>query len=145
MLIILVLALSSCGNKFKSPHGNIGRAEELQKQIKETEDLSNTEFPEPQANITQLEMEINNGGFNQYFFNSSGQNCFKTLEALELRGDQHSIRLAQLLEKAIEVVNTEDLSNEDFIEKIRMRELESLENDSINQILDSLDNVYYRN
>ena len=90
-----------------------------------------------------FEMEINNGGFNQYFFNSSGQNCYATLRALESKGDKNSLELAKLLRKAIEAVNTEKLSEDALIQKIRNRELESLDNDSVNLVLDSLDSIYY--
>tara|TARA_R110001583_G_scaffold60219_16_gene179053 strand:- start:1384 stop:1776 length:393 start_codon:yes stop_codon:yes gene_type:complete len=127
----------------ESPHGKIGNAKELRKAIKESENLGRHVFEPIRANISELEAEINNGGFNQYFFNSSGQNCFETLKALEEKNDEYSLQLANLLKRAIEVVNVENLPNDLLIDKIRKSELESLENDSINEILYSLDKIYY--
>src|ERR1051326_3648521 len=47
-----------------------------------------------------LENDVNNGGFNQYFFNSSGQYAYQTLDALKLIGaDVHYM----LLQKAIAI------------------------------------------
>jgi len=48
--------------------------------------------------ITDLIMEVNNGGFNQYFFNSAGDDAASTLEILK-RID--AVETAKLLEDAI--------------------------------------------
>ena len=48
--------------------------------------------------ITMLQGEVDNGGYNQYFFNSSGAYAYKTLEAFKLIG---ATELQQNLEKAI--------------------------------------------
>ncbi len=45
-----------------------------------------------------LEREINNGGFSQYFFNSSGDYALETIESLNLIGAN---KTAKILEKAI--------------------------------------------
>ena len=140
---MITVIICSCNNQSDSPHGNIGTAQDLQKQIMESEEGRSFEFPEPHADIPELEGEVNNGGFNQYFFNSSGQNCFETLDSLATYQDEYYLELGELLRQAIEVVNTENLSKKELIDKIRNRELESLQKDSINHILDSLDNVYY--
>lgn len=50
--------------------------------------------------INILEGEICNGGYNQYFVNSSGAYDYKTLEALKLIG---ATELQQNLEKAISI------------------------------------------
>jgi hypothetical protein len=47
--------------------------------------------------IWQLEAEVNNGGFNQYYFNSSGQFAEVTPDALRLVG---ATRYANLVERA---------------------------------------------
>jgi hypothetical protein len=36
--------------------------------------------------VNELEAEVNNGGFDQYFFNSSGDNASAAIEALEAIG-----------------------------------------------------------
>jgi len=38
--------------------------------------------------IGELENEVNNGGFDQYFFNSSGNNTIETINALEIIGSK---------------------------------------------------------
>lgn len=50
--------------------------------------------------INMLQGEVYNGGYNQYFFNSSGAYANKTLEAFKLIG---AIELQQNLEKAISI------------------------------------------
>ncbi len=46
-----------------------------------------------------LEREINNGGFNQYFFNSSGDFAHKTVQSLQTIGAK---KTADILQKAID-------------------------------------------
>lgn len=46
-----------------------------------------------------LEREINNGGFNQYFFNSSGDFAHKTVKSLQTIG---ATKTADILQKAID-------------------------------------------
>lgn len=48
--------------------------------------------------IEMLEAQVNNGGFDQYFFNSSGEYAYETLTALEQVG---ASKAAELLEQAI--------------------------------------------
>ena len=50
--------------------------------------------------IEELEREVNNGGFWQYFYNSSGEYAMQTVGALKTIGAEHT---AGLLSKAIEV------------------------------------------
>lgn len=47
--------------------------------------------------VEMLEAEINNGGFDQYFFNSSGNYAAETLEALKKIG---AFKTAQIVEEA---------------------------------------------
>ena len=91
--------------------------------------------------IEELEMEVNNGGLNQYFFNSSGQNCFEALK--ELKKNKKS-KTAKILESAINLINPKKLSNEDLIEKLRNREVEELDNEKINAKLELLDLEFYK-
>ncbi|HEY4788769.1 MAG TPA: DUF4375 domain-containing protein [Bacteroidales bacterium] len=147
ILGIIILIASSClGGKKKteneSIHGKIGTYDEIKKELQKDK-VDENSFPPISANIDELEMEINNGGFNQYFFNSSGQNCFATLRLLETKNDDYNKKLAMLLKKAIQTINVKNLTETDLINKIRLRKLESLENESVKNTLDSLDNVYY--
>ena len=46
-----------------------------------------------------LEREVNNGGFNQYFWNSSGDFAHETIASLNLIGASHT---AKILQQAID-------------------------------------------
>ncbi|MFC4476734.1 DMP19 family protein [Flavobacterium chungangensis] len=106
-----------------------------------TSEKEKTHISKPTANIEELEMEVNNGGFNQYFFNSSGQNCFKTLKALK---KNKKFKTAKILESAINLINPKKLSNEDLIIKLRNQEVEELDNEEINAKLELLDLEFYK-
>lgn len=95
----------------------------------------------PKANIDELEMEVNNGGFNQYFINSSGQNCYETLKALKKNG---KLKTAKLLEKAIILINPNKISEKEFIEKLSKNEVEELYNEKISTELEKLDAEIYK-
>lgn len=92
------------------------------------------------ANIQELEMEVNNGGFNQYFFNS-GQNCFETLKILKKNGKD---KTAKILEKAIALINPKKLSEKDLISKLRNREIQELDDEKISASLYKLDLEFYK-
>ncbi len=47
------------------------------------------------ASIWALEDEVNNGGFHQYFFNSSGDTAFFVVEALEKIGATRAARIVR--------------------------------------------------
>jgi hypothetical protein len=47
--------------------------------------------------IEALEAEVNNGGFDQFFFNSAGDNSRSTIEALEMVGAK---RTAEIVRRA---------------------------------------------
>ncbi|MDR6764256.1 plastocyanin domain-containing protein [Flavobacterium sp. 2755] len=94
----------------------------------------------PMANIEELEIEINNGGFNQYFFNC-GQNCFETLKALK---KNNKPKTAKILESAISLINPKKLPNKDLIKKLRNQEVEELNNEEINAKLELLDLEFYK-
>lgn len=55
--------------------------------------------------IWELEAEINNGGFNQYYFNSSGQFAKLTPDALRLVG---AVKFSELVSKANKIFETEN-------------------------------------
>ena len=43
--------------------------------------------------LTELEMEVNNGGFHQYYWNSSGDHALETVDALRSLGAEHTANL----------------------------------------------------
>jgi len=45
--------------------------------------------------IWELEAEVNNGGFHQYFSNSSGDSAFAVVDALKGVGAHHAARIAR--------------------------------------------------
>jgi PBP1b-binding outer membrane lipoprotein LpoB len=135
-LLLLFLSLSSCAQKNSTESGKVDTYENVKNQLKRTE----VEKLNPKADIRELEMEINNGGFNQYFINS-GQNCYETLKALKKNG---KVETAKLLESAINLINPNHISENDFIEKLRKREVEELYNDKISAKLNKLDAEFYK-
>lgn len=120
-LLLLILTFSSCGQK------NPSESEKVEKL-------------NPKANIEELEMEVNNGGFNQYFINS-GQNCYETLKALKKNG---KVETAKLLENAINLINSNHISEKKFIEKLRKNEVDELYDDKISDELSKLDTEFYK-
>ncbi|CAM3700419.1 DMP19 family protein [Flavobacterium chungbukense] len=134
--LMLLLTFSSCAQKNSSESGKVDTYENVKNQLKGTE----VEKLNPKANIEELEMEVNNGGFNQYFINS-GQNCYETLKALKKNG---KVETAKLLESAINLINPNHISENDFIEKLRRREVEELYDDKISAKLNKLDTQFYK-
>ena len=47
--------------------------------------------------LDELEAEVNNGGFDQYFYNSAGDNTAETIQALDAVGAMH---MANILRRA---------------------------------------------
>ena len=135
-LLMLLLTFSSCAQKNSSESGKVDTYENVKNQLKGTE----VEKLNPKANIEELEMEVNNGGFNQYFINS-GQNCYETLKALKKIG---KVETAKLLESAINLINPNNISEIDFIEKLRKRDVEELYDDKISAELNKLDTEFYK-
>lgn len=129
------LLFFSCSDDNK--HKKVGTAEELHKELRGVENERVTPF----ANIGVLEAEIINGGFNQYFFNSSGQNCFATLRLLK---STSKTKTAAILEHAIMLINPNKLSEAELIKKLRKREVDELNDDSDKAKLDSLDNEFFK-
>ena len=123
-------------NNRRNRYSQIDSYENIKRNLKDVPNTRKT----PIADIEELDMEVNNGGFNQYFFNSSGQHCFETLRELKRLG---KTKKADLLEKAIEFINPNRLPEEALIEKLRNRQVDELDNDSVNAKLDSLDQVFY--
>jgi hypothetical protein len=136
-LLLLLLAFSSCAQKKPSESGKVDTYKSVKNQLKGNE----VEKLNPKANIEELEMEVNNGGFNQYFINS-GQNCYETLKALK---KMEKVETAKLLESAINLINPNHIYENDFIEKLRKREVKELYDDKISDELNKLDTEFYKN
>jgi len=131
-----LLGLLSQGCTQQKSHGKIDTYENIKKELK------GVELPKeaPKADIDEFEMEVNNGGLNQYLFNA-GQNCFETLRELKKNG---KTKTANILEQAITLVNPNKLSEQDLIDKLRKREVEELFKDDINEQLNKLDEAFYK-
>ncbi len=136
-LLLLIFVFSNCTQKSLSEGGKVDTYDNVKKDLKETE----AEKVIPKANIDELEMEVNNGGFNQYFINSSGQNCYATLKALKKNG---KVKTAKLLESAISLINPNQISEKEFIEKLQKREVEELYDEKISAGLNKLDTEFYK-
>jgi hypothetical protein len=52
------------------------------------------------ATIWSIEAEVNNGGFDQYFYNSAGDLAFYSVKALETIG---AIKMASITQKALDL------------------------------------------
>lgn len=87
--------------------------------------------------ITQtLEMEVNNGGFSQFFYNSSGDFSNELVDAFTAIGANTTAAICQ---KAIDAFGCDIPVDRDEREEM----LDELESDEINKILDECDNAFY--
>lgn len=84
--------------------------------------------------ISILEMEVNNGGFDQFFTNSSGYFALEVLEALK---EIHAFRTADILERAI------GISYQNGYPRDRAKHQEVLSTD-IEEALDEIDSAFYK-
>ena len=87
--------------------------------------------------IWGLEGEINNGGFNQYYFNSSGKFSELTPNALKLVG---AVKFAELVEKANGIYKTEN----DKITKHQDGTIEGFSKSYEENPLNELDDEFYK-
>ena len=84
-----------------------------------------------------FECEINNGGFDQFFFNPSGDYTYETLEALKsISAD----KTALILEKAISIFGKKKIPSD---QTDRQNLLEKIENEKTADILDECDEKFY--
>ena len=131
---ILVTAVTfSCNYKERK----IDTYDNIKKDLKGVE----LERVTPHASPEEFEREVNNGGLNQYFFNSSGQNCFATLQYFKQKG---MTKEANILEEAINLINPKKLSEQKLIENLRTRKVTELEDSIINSKLEILDKKFYK-
>lgn len=136
-LLIFVFIFSNCNQKSSVENGKVDTYEKVKNKLKGTK----VEKIIPKANIEELEMEVNNGGFNQYFFNSSGQNCYETLKELKRNNKP---KTAKLLKRAIILINPNHIPEDEFLERLRKREVEELYNEKISSALNKLDEEFYK-
>ena len=131
--MFLGLVSSSCAQN--KSNKNIDTYENVKKELKGVE-LPNEK---PKADIEEFEMEVNNGGLNQYFLNA-GQNCYETLRELQ---KTKKVKTAAILQQAIALINPSKLSEKALIDKLRKREVEELYDDNISEKLDKLDETFF--
>ena len=83
-----------------------------------------------------LEGEVNNGGFNQFYFNSSGQYAAKSVEGLQEIG---ALKYMKLVKEANRIY----VANRDKLEKFDDGTLEGFSESYKNNPLNPLDNQFY--
>jgi len=132
-ILFAVFLFASCQNN----QHKIDTYDNLKKDLKNVKD----EKIVPHANPGEFEREVNNGGLSQYFFNSSGQNCFETLRYFQKNG---MTKEAEILSEAIKLINPKNLPEEEFIEKLRKRQVTELDDSTVNVKLDLLDSKYFK-
>jgi len=101
------------------------------------EDLE--KLTEPQTNFyfnQCLEREVNNGGFNLYFTNSSGRYAHQTVETLKLIGAN---KFAKILQKAIDQFPNKTVPQDD---EERQEIVEQIEEKS-DEVWNKLDDKFY--
>lgn len=87
--------------------------------------------------VENLEKELNNGGFNQFFFNSTGNYCNETLEALKIIKAEKTFKL---LEEAINQFPNKKIPLD---EDKRRNLIEKIE-DKVEEKWNELDNFFYK-
>lgn len=86
--------------------------------------------------VEAIEREVNNGGFNQFFFNSSREHAYFAPFALRAIG---APRTAKLVERAIHLVAGDNVLDADALQA---KAVDS--NDLLDRQLHELDEIYYR-
>lgn len=87
--------------------------------------------------VTQdLEMEVNNGGFSQYFFNSSGNFSGEVVAAFT---EISALKTAKICKKALSVYGGKLPADRDEREEL----LDELESDKIDKLLDKCDDAFF--
>ena len=101
------------------------------------ENLEALSLPERVFYITQsLEMEVNNGGFSQFFYNSSGNLSNELVHAFTEIGAEAT---AAICKRALDAFGQELPPDQDE----RQQLLDELESDEIDEILEECDNAFY--
>lgn len=101
------------------------------------EDMSVLSAPERTIFITQsLEMEVNNGGFSQFFYNSSGDFSGELAAAFTAIGAD---KTAAICQQAISAFGQELPSDREA----RIGMLDDCESDDLDEALEECDNAFY--
>lgn len=92
--------------------------------------------------ISTFHQQVFNGGLHQYFFNAYGQFAFLTLESLKLI---KAHKIYEILKKAVQEVNRDQHSIEEFRHRVFNRKLERIVSfeDELSDYLNELDIKYY--
>lgn len=98
------------------------------------DDMSTLSKPERIFYITQiLEMEVNNGGFSQFFFNSSGDFANEIVDAYSEIGAVHMVEICK---KAVAIFGETVPADRDERDDI-------MDNDEFEEILNACDDAFY--
>ena len=84
----------------------------------------------------EFESEINNGGFSQFYFNSSGNYCYETPKALNEIGAMHTSKIVEKANALFGYILPNDKKEREIL-------LDELVTDEMNEKLDSLDREFY--
>jgi hypothetical protein len=86
--------------------------------------------------IDTLEGEVNNGGFDQFFFNSSGDYAYEILHAYE---NINAFKTAKLIHEAIQIFPQNPISKNTETRREIMEEMD----DTISEKWNQLDDAFY--
>ena len=115
----------------------VAMTEHLDNKTQYGEDMSALSEAERIFYITQtLEMEVNNGGFSQFFYNSSGNFSNELVGAFTAIGANATAAICQ---KAISAFGRDIPVDRDEREEM----LDELESDEIDEILEECDSAFY--
>ena len=115
----------------------VAMTEHLDNKTQYGEDMSALSEAERIFYITQtLEMEVNNGGFSQFFYNSSGNFSNELVGAFTAIGANATAAICQ---KAISAFGRDIPVDRDEREEM----LDELESDEFDEILEECDNAFY--
>ena len=115
----------------------VAMTEHLNNKTQYGEDMSALSEAERIFYITQsLEMEVNNGGFSQFFYNSSGNFSNELVGAFTAIGANATAAICQ---KAISAFGRDIPVDRDEREEM----LDELESDEFDEILEECDNAFY--
>ena len=115
----------------------IAMTEHLDSKTNYGDDMSVLSEAERIFYITQtLEMEVNNGGFSQFFYNSSGNFSNELVSAFTAIGATTTVAICQ---KAIAAFGRDIPVDRDEREEM----LDELESDEIDEILEECDDAFY--
>lgn len=115
----------------------IALSDHLAQKCQYGEDMSALSAPERVIFITQsLEMEVNNGGFSQFFYNSSGDLSDEVVPAFTAIGAE---KTAAICQQAISAFGQELPADREA----RIAMLDECESEALDEALEECDNAFY--